>query len=53
MKTTLHTCNTQDDFFRTRNFLREAFLLNDRLEHSWNVARLDYWRSDRQQTFSA
>jgi len=24
--------------------LREIFLLNGRLEHSWNVARLDYWR---------
>lgn len=35
---------TADDYFRARNFLREVFLLNDRLEHSWNVARLDYWR---------
>ena len=42
MKT--HTCTTEDDFWRARNFLREVFLLNDRLEHSWNVARLDYWR---------
>jgi len=25
-------------------FLREVFPLNERLEHSWNVARLDYWR---------
>lgn len=44
MKTTLHPCNTEEDFFRARNFLREVFLLNNRLEHSWNVARLDYWR---------
>lgn len=35
---------TEDDYWRIRNFLREVFLLNDRLEHSWNVARLDYWR---------
>ena len=42
MKLTEH-CN-ENDFFRARNFLREVFLLNDRLEHSWNVARLDYWR---------
>jgi len=34
----------ENDFWRTRNFLRDVFLLNDRLEHSWHVARLDYWR---------
>jgi mycothiol synthase len=41
-----HLCHltTEADYFRARNFLREVFLLNDRLEHSWNVARLDYWR---------
>lgn len=44
MKLTRHTCDKEDDFWRTRNFLREVFLLNNRLEHSWNVARLDYWR---------
>ena len=44
MKLTLHTCNNEDDFWRARNFLREVFPLNDRLEHSWHVARLDYWR---------
>ena len=40
----IHTCASEDDFRRARNFLREVFLLNDRLEHSWSVARLDYWR---------
>lgn len=35
---------SEDDFFRVRNFLREVFLLNNRLEHSWHVARFDYWR---------
>lgn len=44
MKLTLRTCDKEDDFWRARNFLREVFLLNDRLEHSWHVARLDYWR---------
>ena len=44
MKLTFRTCTQEDDFWNTRNFLREIFLLNDRLEHSWNVARLDYWR---------
>ena len=32
------------DFWRMRNFLREVFLLNDRKEGSWHVARLDHWR---------
>ena len=44
MKPTQRLLTTEDDYFLTRNFLREVFLLNDRLEHSWNVARLDYWR---------
>ena len=44
MELKLHPCATENDFWRVRNFLREVFLLNDRLEHSWHVARLDYWR---------
>ena len=44
MKPVLRSCNNEEDYFRIRNFLREVFLLNNRLEHSWNVARLDYWR---------
>ena len=44
MELTFRTCTKEDDFWCTRNFLREIFLLNGRLEHSWNVARLDYWR---------
>jgi ribosomal protein S18 acetylase RimI-like enzyme len=35
---------TEEDFWRVRNFLRELFLLHDRHELSWHVARLDYWR---------
>jgi mycothiol synthase len=38
------TLQGEDDYFRLRNFLRAVFLLNARLEHSWHVARLDYWR---------
>ena len=34
----------ENDFWLIRNFLREVFLLNGRLEHSWHVARFDYWR---------
>ncbi len=44
MSITLCHLTTETDYFRVRNFLREVFLLNDRLEHSWHVARLDYWR---------
>lgn len=36
--------HTEDDYWRIRNFLREVWVLNDRREHSWHVARLDYWR---------
>lgn len=34
----------EDDFWRIRVFLREVFLLNQRRERSWQVARWDYWR---------
>ena len=35
---------TEDDFWRMREFLRQVFLLNRCLERSWHVARLDYAR---------
>jgi GNAT superfamily N-acetyltransferase len=44
MKFILTRCQTEGDFWRIRNFLREVFLLNGRIEDSWHVARLDYWR---------
>jgi mycothiol synthase len=44
MNLSFHPCNKEDDFWRVRNFLREVFMLNERLEHSWHVSRLDYWR---------
>ena len=44
MKLTRHLLSNEDDYWRVRNFLREVFRLNDRLEHSWHVARLDHWR---------
>lgn len=34
----------EDDYWRLRAFLREAFLLNGRHELGWQPARLDYWR---------
>jgi mycothiol synthase len=34
----------ENDYWRVRQFLREVFLANGRLELSWHVARWDYWR---------
>jgi len=34
----------ENDFWRIRQFLREVFLLNNRLEHSWHVSRWEYFR---------
>jgi mycothiol synthase len=34
----------EDDFWRMRQFLRQVFVLNNCLERSWHVARLDYAR---------
>ena len=35
---------TEDDFWRMRDLLRQTFLLNGRRARSWHVARLDYAR---------
>jgi mycothiol synthase len=40
----LRPYQTEDDFWRMREFLRQVFMLNDRLERSWHVARLEYDR---------
>jgi mycothiol synthase len=44
VKPTFRAYKTEDDFWRMRDFLRQTFLLNKRLERSWHVARLDYAR---------
>lgn len=44
MKSGFRAYHSEDDFWRMREFLRRVFLLNDRLERSWHVARLDYAR---------
>lgn len=44
MKLTQHMYRGEEDYWRLRAFLREVFVLNDRRELSWQVARLDYWR---------
>lgn len=44
MKVSFRPYQIEDDFWRMREFLRQVFLLNDRLERCWHVARLDYAR---------
>ena len=44
MKFTSRPYQTEDDYWRMREFLRQVFLLNNRLRQSWHVARLDYAR---------
>ncbi len=44
MKPSFRTYQSEDDFWRMREFLRQVFLLNQRLERCWHVARLDYAR---------
>jgi mycothiol synthase len=44
MKPTIRPYQTEEDFWRLREFLRRVFLLNNRLERSWHVARLEYAR---------
>ncbi len=44
MKLTMRPYQTEDDFWRIRAFLRQVMLVNGVREHSWHVARLDYWR---------
>jgi mycothiol synthase len=44
MKPILRDYLGEDDFWRVRRFLQEVFLLNNRLEHSWHVARWEYLR---------
>lgn len=44
MKSTYRPYQTEDDFWRMREFLRDVFLLNDCRQRSWHVARLEYAR---------
>jgi GNAT superfamily N-acetyltransferase len=43
MEPTLRTYQTEADYWRIREFLRQVFLLNDRHEYSWSLLRWDYW----------
>jgi mycothiol synthase len=44
MNLTFRPYQSENDFWRMREFLRQVFALNNRLERSWHVARLDYAR---------
>ena len=44
MKPIFRPYQTEDDYWRMREFLRQVFLINNRYEHSWHVARFDYAR---------
>jgi mycothiol synthase len=44
MTSILHPYQTEEDYWRIRQFLREVSLLNDRHDFSWSLLRWDYWR---------
>ncbi len=44
MPLTFRTYQTEDDYWRMREFLRELMILHGLHEQSWHVARLDYAR---------
>ncbi|MDD5263737.1 MAG: GNAT family N-acetyltransferase [Candidatus Bipolaricaulis sp.] len=43
-KLTMRRYRDEGDYWDIRRFLRDVYLRNGRTEHSWQVARLDYWR---------
>jgi len=44
MKPTMRRYQRADDYWRIREFLRNVFLMNNRVQASWELARFDYWR---------
>ncbi len=44
MKPIYRNYQTEDDYWRIRQFLREVSLLNDRHDYAWSLLRWDYWR---------
>jgi len=44
MKLHVRPYEREDDYWAIRTFLRDVYLRNDRTEHSWPTARLDWWR---------
>ncbi len=43
MQFTMPPYLNEEDYWRMRQFLREVMLANNLHQHSWHVARLDYW----------
>jgi GNAT superfamily N-acetyltransferase len=43
MKPIQRSYQTEEDYWRIRQFLREVSLLNDRHDFSWSLLRWDYW----------
>lgn len=43
MKLTMRTYQSQEDYWRIREFLRSAMSASNNRELNWNVARWDYW----------
>lgn len=44
MNLSMRKVRDEEDVWKTRSFLREAYLANDRREISWPLGRFDYWR---------
>ncbi len=44
MKPTMRNYQTEEDYWRIREFLREVTIHNERHEYSWSLLRWDYWR---------
>lgn len=44
MKPTLRNYQTEEDYWRIRQFLRGVSLCNDRHDFSWSLLRWEYWR---------
>jgi GNAT superfamily N-acetyltransferase len=44
MKPTMQNYQTEEDYWRIREFLREVAIHNDNHDFSWSLLRWDYWR---------
>jgi GNAT superfamily N-acetyltransferase len=44
MKPTIRNYQSDEDYWRIREFLRQVSLCNDRHDFSWSLLRWDYWR---------
>ena len=43
MKPVMRNYQTDEEYWRIRDFLREVSILNDRHDYSWSLLRWDYW----------